>query len=242
RTRTCFVPCDHDCETPTVRLGLLECDHVDDRFRGIGGDYRDMFAALLPWADLVPYDVIDDQHPTTADECDGWVVTGSRYSVYDRMPWLDRLHGFVRDIRASERPYLGICFGHQLLAHATGGRTAKADVGWGVGAHVATFADDTDLPVDSARLLYLHQDQVVETPDNSVVLATTDHCPVAAIQVDDRMLGIQAHPEFSADYLAALLRARVDWIGADDVDAALRSLDAPRDEAAIAAWVHRFLD
>ena len=71
-----------------MRLGLLVCDHVDDRFVGIDGDYPDMFAALLPWADLVPYDVVRDEHPTSPDECDGWVATGSRYSVYDAMPWL----------------------------------------------------------------------------------------------------------------------------------------------------------
>jgi GMP synthase-like glutamine amidotransferase len=220
-----------------VRLGLLECDHVDERFAGIDGDYADMFAALLPWADLVPYDVIDDQHPSSPDECDGWVVTGSRYSVYDAMPWLDRLHGFVREVRASERPFLGICFGHQLLAHAVGGRTAKADAGWGVGAHDTAFVE----PIESARLLYLHQDQVVEVPDGGVVLAKTDHCPVAALQVDERMLGIQAHPEFTGEYLAALLHSREDRIGEDLVERALGSLDAPRDEAAIAGWVHRFL-
>jgi GMP synthase-like glutamine amidotransferase len=220
-----------------VRLGLLECDHVDDRFTSIDGDYSDMFAALLPWADLVPYDVVNDVHPSSPDECDGWVVTGSRYSVYEAMPWLDRLHGFVRDIRSSGAPYVGICFGHQLLAHAVGGRTAKADAGWGVGAHDTAFVE----PIDGARLLYLHQDQVVEVPDGGAVLAKADHCPVAALQVDEQMLGIQAHPEFSAEYLVALLHAREERIGHDVVERAIASLDAPRDEPAIAAWLHRFL-
>lgn len=220
-----------------MQLGLLECDHVDDRFRSIDGDYADMFAKLLPWADLVPYDIVRDEHPSSPDECDGWVVTGSRYSVYDRMPWLDRLHDFVRTVRAAERPYLGICFGHQLLAHAVGGRTARADSGWGVGAHDTAFVE----PLGGARLLYLHQDQVVETPDGGVVLAEADHCPVAALRVDEHMLGVQAHPEFSAEYLAALLHAREDRIGEDLVAQALASLDAPRHDAAIAEWLHRSL-
>lgn len=222
-----------------MRLGLLECDHVDERFVGIDGDYVDMFAALLPWADLVPYDAVGDVLPAGPDECDGWVVTGSRYSVYDEMPWLERLRGFVRDVRASERPYLGICFGHQLLAHAVGGRTAKADVGWGVGAHDMKTTVDA-LP-DPVRLLYLHQDQVVEVPDGGVVLASADHCPVAALEVDGRMLGVQAHPEFSAEYLAALLHAREARIGVALVEEALASLDAPRHEAPVAAWLHRWL-
>lgn len=222
-----------------MRLGLLECDHVDDRFRSISGDYSDMFAALLPWADLVPYDAVNGALPSSPDECEGWVVTGSRYSVYDRMPWLEQLHGFVRDVRSAGSPYIGICFGHQLLAHACGGRTAKADVGWGVGAHETRTAVDS-LP-EAVRLLYLHQDQVAELPDGALVLASAAHCRVAALQVDDHMLGIQAHPEFSGDYLAALVQARRERIGADVAGAALASLEAPRDEAVVARWLRRFM-
>lgn len=218
-----------------MRLGLLECDHVDERFRPIAGDYSDMFAALLPWADLVPYDAVNDVMPASPDECEGWVVTGSRYSVYDAMPWLDRLHGFVRDVRRAEAPYVGICFGHQLLAHACGGRAARADVGWGVGAHDTRIGVDS-LPAD-LRLLYLHQDQVVVVPDGGVVLASTDHCPVAALQFDDHMLGIQAHPELPGEYLAALLQARRERFGPEVVDAALASLEAARGEAVVAAWL-----
>src|SRR5258705_284577 len=82
------------------------------------------------------------------------------------------------------------------LAHSIGGRTEKAAVGWGVGA-IDTQLDAT--PGDSL-LLYMHQDQVVALPDGAVVLGRADHCPNAVLQVGS-MLGMQAHPEFSVDYV-----------------------------------------
>jgi GMP synthase (glutamine-hydrolysing) len=213
------------------RIGLLECDHVDDRYRSIGGDYVDMFERLLPTVDLVPYDVVGGVFPAAPDECDGWVVTGSRHSVYEELDWIVRLRALVSDLHVAQVPIVGICFGHQLLAHSTGGRTAAAGF-WGAGAH------DLD---SGERLLYLHQDQVVALPDDAKVLASADHCPNAVITVGETMLGIQAHPEFAGEYVAALLQAREERIGADVVEAALASLDAPRHEDVAAGWMLRTL-
>lgn len=214
------------------RIGLLECDHVDDRYRSIGGDYFDMFEALLPTCDLVRYDVIGGDVPEQPGECDGWVITGSRHSVYEDLPWIKRAGALVAEAQAAEVPVVGICFGHQLLAHFTGGRTEKAATGWGVGAHDLTTGQ---------RLLYLHQDQVTLVPRDGHVVASTDHCPNAVITVGRTSLGIQAHPEFPAEYLAALLEAREERIGHDLVEQALASLDAPRDEAVAVSWMLRTL-
>lgn len=212
-----------------MRVGLLECDHVDERYTSIGGDYFDMFEGLLPSVDLVRYDVIGGALPTSPDECDGWVATGSRHSVYEELDWIVRLRGFVSDVHVAGTPFVGICFGHQLLAHSVGGRTEKAD-GWGVGAH--------DLVTGArARLLYMHQDQVVALPQDGETVASADHCPNAVMKVGDSMLGIQAHPEFPAEYVEALLHAREERIGHDVVEAALASLDAPRDEDVAAGWM-----
>lgn len=217
-----------------MRIGLLECDHVDDRYASIGGDYFDMFAALLPTVDLVRYDTVGGKLPGAPDECDGWVVTGSRHSVYEDLDWITGLGRFIATAHAAEAPFVGICFGHQALAHFTGGRAAKSSYGWGVGAHDITAGAP-------ARLLYLHQDQVIDLPAGSVVLGSTDHCENAVIQVGPSMLGIQAHPEFPGEYVEALLHAREERIGHDVVERALESLDAPRDEATAVEWMLRYL-
>src|SRR5438105_14480768 len=103
----------------TLRIGLVECDHVNDRFRAINGDYADMFESLLD-LELVGYDAVNGVLPAEPHECDGWLATGSRFSVYDDVEWIHRLGGFVRDVRDAGAPFVGICFGHQLLAHALG--------------------------------------------------------------------------------------------------------------------------
>lgn len=223
-----------------MRIGLLECDHVDDRFRGIDGDYYDMFADLLG-VELVPYDVVNGELPASPDECDGWLAGGSRFSVYDDIAWIGALSGFVRDIQAAGAPYVGVCFGHQLLAHSIGGRTEKASVGWGVGA-LDTRIDATQ---SDSVLLYMHQDQVVALPEGSKVLGRAEHCPIAMLQVGTNMLGVQAHPEFSPAYVDALLDARVDRIGPELTARAKASLERVadrKDSEVLGHWIVRFLE
>jgi GMP synthase-like glutamine amidotransferase len=222
-----------------MRIGLLECDHVDDRFMGIDGDYSDMFGQLLD-IELVPYDAVNGFLPASPDECDGWLATGSRFSVYDDADWIHRLSSFVRDVKSADAPFVGICFGHQLLAHSIGGRTEKASVGWGVGA-IDTQIDAT---ANDALLLYMHQDQVVALPDGAVVLGRADHCPNAVLQVGS-MLGVQAHPEFSVGYVDALLDARTDRIGSEVTARAKASLERvgdAKDAAMVGRWIVDFFE
>jgi GMP synthase-like glutamine amidotransferase len=146
--------------------------------------------------------------------------------------------------RGAGVPFVGICFGHQLIAHALGGRVTRAEGGWGVGTQRASVASTTPWmvpPRDEYALLYSHQDQVVVLPEDGRSLASTNHAPVAMLAVGDTMLGIQGHPEFGASYLDALMADRVERIGAARHAHAVASLDEPRDEALVAQWIARFL-
>jgi GMP synthase-like glutamine amidotransferase len=229
-------------------IGLLECDHVDARHRAIAGDTADMFRALLaphvPDLDLVPYDVIGGEMPDGPDACDGWVCPGSRHSVYDDLDWIAKLSAFVGDIRDAGTPFAGICFGHQLLAHALGGRVARAASGWGVGTRTVTVDAQEpwmDPPAGALALHFMHQDQVQALPPGGVVLGRAEHCPVAVLRVGASMVGVQAHPEFPAAYVDALLADRVARIGDDHVAAARASLSQPTDEVTMGRWLARVL-
>jgi GMP synthase-like glutamine amidotransferase len=233
----------------TVRVGLLECDHVAERFRGIGGDYAAMFRTLFAThlgdaVELVRFDVIGGELPPGPAACDGWVCTGSRHSAYDDLPWIADLQGFVRDVRDAAVPFIGICFGHQVLAQALGGRVERARGGWGAGVHklqVVRTASWMDPHADALALHFMHQDQVVTVPPGAEVLGRADHCPVAMLQAGERMVGVQAHPEFTAAYADALLVDRVARIGDDEVAAARASLAQPTDEATVVRWIARVL-
>jgi GMP synthase-like glutamine amidotransferase len=228
-------------------IALLECDHVNADLRHVAGDYGDMFEVLLrthaPELDLDHVDVVGGEPLPELGAHDGLIITGSRDSVYDDLPWIERLSELIRGAHADAVPVVGICFGHQLIAQALGGRVARAEVGWGVGVHDATVTQRRPWMVPAAetfRLLMSHQDQVLELPAGAEVLATSPHAPIAAFQVDT-LVGFQGHPEFVADYLGALLPTRVERVGAQRVAAALASLRTPTDHATIARWMAEFL-
>ena len=96
-------------------------------------------------------------------------------------------------------------------------------------------------PLRSATLLYSHQDQVTALPPGGRVLGSAPHCPVAMLAVDEDIIGLQAHPEFDADYLRGLLVDRVDRIGEAGTAIALGSLEQPTDEAVVAGWILAFV-
>jgi GMP synthase-like glutamine amidotransferase len=245
------VPSESARPVRPVRVGVLECDHVAERFRGIGGDYVDMFQVLFAaqeaspdTLELVPFDVIGGALPPRPDTCDGWLCTGSRYSVYDDLDWIPGLLGFVRDVRDAGVPFVGVCFGHQVLARALGGRVERARTGWGAGIcdiDVDRPEPWMDPPADRLALHFMHRDQVTVLPPGGEALGRTEHCPVGLLQVGERMVGIQAHPEFTAAYMDALLADRVPLIGEDEVAAARAGLARPTDGARVARWMARVL-
>lgn len=225
-----------------MKLGLLQCDHVPDQFLHIAGDYNDMFARWLP-GDWRAYDLAAGDSPTDLDECDAYVTTGSRTSVYDDEPWIHAFADLVRRIHAANKPFLGVCYGHQMMAHALGGRVAKSPRGWGVGVHqfrVTQTQSWMQPPAASINVLMSCQDQVEQLPPNAVVLAGDDHCPVGMFRVGASLLGIQGHPEWTSAYAEVLLQYRRDRIGAPAVDTALATLDRPTHTDLLRRWVLQF--
>jgi GMP synthase-like glutamine amidotransferase len=225
---------------------LLECDHVSDDLRHIAGDYRDMFALLFdrhaPKVELEYFDAQRGELPGSVDACDGYLTTGSRYSAYDDPTWIEELKNFVRRLEDADKPFVGICFGHQVLAEALGGRVRRAERGWGIGAHQMKIVQSETWmkpPQNDCALLYSHCDQVERLPEGSVVLATSEHCPVAMFRTGERMLGIQGHPEFTAEYAEALVRGRTELIGTEHVRKA--DFKTKADEAVITSWMVNFL-
>jgi len=227
-----------------MTIGLLQCDHVADEFVGIAGDYDAMFQRWLP-ADWRVYDLPAGQFPALDpyDACDAWVTTGSHESVYDDVAWVHRFAELVRQIHAAGVPFLGVCFGHQMMGHALGGRVSKSERGWGIGVHefeIRAREAWMSPPLDTVSVLMSCQDQVDVVPPGAVVLASNAHCPVAIFRCGS-MLGIQGHPEWEPEYAAALLGRRRDRIGADCVDAALAGIMRPRNSGELSEWAKRWL-
>lgn len=230
-----------------LTIGLLECDHVRPDLQHINGDYREMFPRLFakeaPHLAFRFYDVINGIFPGDAGECDGYLCTGSSFSVYDDLPWIHRLAGFVRDLHTAGIPYTGVCFGHQMLGYALGGTVRKAPVGWCVGVHEFTITEKKEWMVpyrETLNLLMMCQDQVIRLPANTVTLASAADCPNAIVLAGHSMLGIQAHPEFSAAYNRALMELRIERIGIEKVESGIESLRKDTHEIPVARWIVNF--
>ena len=224
-----------------MKIGLLECDDVVGRFPEVRGGYREMFMALLPGFRFSYYEAHRGRLPSSARECDAWMCTGSKYSVYDGSRWIADLAAFIRSL---DRPYVGICFGHQMLAHAMGGEVAKAKEGWGVGIlplEILRRESWMAPPMTQVRIQHMHQDQVQRLPEGSVLLGGSAHCEVGMFRVGESMLGIEGHPEFTVEYGAALINARRNLIGEDDARKALDSLKEKSDGPTVGRWIENFL-
>lgn len=231
-----------------MKIGLLQCDHVNPEFLSEFGDYTDMFTNLLLKVDsdleFNTYTVIDGDFPVETDECDAWLVTGSRHGTYEALPWIDQLSELIRQLDKEKRKLAGICFGHQLIAQALGGVSRKSDKGWGVGLQTWEILQ---LPPGAATkesffsLLASHQDQVEKLPPGATVIASSNFCQYAAYQVEEHILTFQGHPEFTHDYSAALMKMRADRIPVEQLEAGIASLERPADDLEITGWIVRFL-
>jgi GMP synthase (glutamine-hydrolysing) len=237
-----------DTDLTPPRVGLLACDRVWEPLCTAHGDYADMFAALLRGAgadfELVTYAVHAGQLPSRVDACDAWIISGSRAAVYEERPWIAGLKDFARAAYAAGTPQVGVCFGHQLLAHALGGRTERAPTGWGLGNVELTVREPGRLPVGAParlRLFMAHQDQVVTLPPDAAWLADAPHCAHAIFALGDRVLGLQPHPEFTAGFMRDMTREDSFRLPSAQRAAALASYDAPVDNAFAGGWIVDFL-
>jgi len=232
-----------------MRIGLLQCDHVADDLKDINGDYQDMFSDLILTQDnkieISIYDLTADQFPVDLHACDGYIITGSQFSAYDDVPWIHKAKALVANLYQEKIPTIGICFGHQLIAESLGGKVEKAqDKGWGIGVQNWEITNKADWMGENApddlSLLASHQDQVVDLPENSQIIASSDFCPIAGFQTG-AMLSLQGHPEFSSQYNKALFEKREDRIGKETIDAARETLDEDIDNDTVGAWMVEFI-
>ena len=214
-----------------MKIGILMTGHAVPELQERAGDYDAMFARLLAGRgfEFETYNVVDEQYPSAPDACDGWLITGSKHGAYEDHPWIPPLEEFIRAVYAAGRSMIGVCFGHQIIAQALGGKVIKYPGGWSVGR------TEYDLDGETFALNAWHQDQVTEVPQGAEVIGKSDFCAHAALVYDDRILTIQPHPEFGPDIVEDLIRLRGKGVVPDDLlEGATARLDAPTDAARFA--------
>jgi GMP synthase-like glutamine amidotransferase len=187
-----------------MKIGILQTGQAPEALRAETGDYPAMFERLLGGHgfSFAAWHVEGMAFPASVHDADGWLITGSRHGVYEDHPFIPPLEQFIRDALDAGVPVAGICFGHQIMAQALGGKVAKFPGGWAVGAQEYAFGDR------KLTLNAWHQDQVIEPPEGARVLARNDFCAYAALGYGAGGYSVQAHPEFDDGFIAGLIETR----------------------------------
>ncbi len=205
----------------------------------------------------------DGELPPEDDAAHAWVITGSVASANDEAPWMLALEQRIRARHAQKLPTAGLCFGHQLIAKALGGRVGPSPGGWRLGVATTHWAggpcdtsnlkrcsDDADHvpapqwmqpPLTALRLIALHQEQVLVPPPGVQVLGGDGFTPNAAMAAGDHIFTTQYHPELSREFVLALLDVFADEWPAEQVAAARAQCQQEVDAPHFMGWLARFL-
>lgn len=233
---------------PGTRLGILQAGRSPDALLGRYPDYNRMFVNLLgeDAFDYRHWPVLDGVFPDSIDDADAWLITGSRFGAYEDHDWIPPLEALIREVYAAGKPMVGICFGHQIIAQALGGKVEKFSGGWSVGRveyqlDETIFGSEAALGNDASALMAFHQDQVTELPDNARNVGSSSFCKNAALVYDNRILSIQPHPEFDRAFIEGLLETRGEILPDDVKMRAEQSLSSPVNREGIASVMRHFL-
>lgn len=198
---------------------VLLTGHSSDYTQNLYGGYGQMFVKLLgdrydKW-DICA--VVDGQFPAEEEleKYDGFVITGSKHDAHGSEEWIAKLCALLQSLHEKKQKILGICFGHQVLTRALGGKTGKTDVGWEIGLRKIQTTTALASKVYAVgvppvfRVMQSHQDQVQVIPPGGELLGFSDKTPIEVFAVGDHVLGIQGHPEFTEDVVKDLIDTRL---------------------------------
>ncbi|KTG08114.1 glutamine amidotransferase [Haloprofundus marisrubri] len=209
-----------------LRFALLDASH------GSGSTRRNFRRELD--ADLVEFAASDGELPDSYDY-DGVVVTGSRASVYWDEAWIRPLVDYVAEADERGVPVLGVCYGHQVLAEALGGRVGGMD-DFEIGYNEVEHLDNDPLFEgidDQFTVFTTHGDAVLELPPGAELLAKNEF-GVHAFRKGDSY-GVQFHPEYDMETAREVSEGKRERLGDERVDGVLDGITAENFDAACEA-------
>ena len=237
-----------------MRVAILVCSTdssgFSEQFPNDGEKFVALFGPIRPDWSFHAVPVVDDVLPGLVEDYDAYIVTGSPKSNTASDPWVARLHAFIRKVHAKRVPMLGICFGHQAIAEALGGRlqpnpgeSETESFHVGVAAMRVCAREGWMEPWrDTLRLYTAHSEQVTNMPAGARLLAWHPRCPVAMMAVDDHMLSVEFHPESYRDFMRAMIVSRADELDGAFVEEKLHEVEGETDGPVLAGWMASWLD
>lgn len=229
-----------------MKIGILNACTPQDEARIAVREveiFEDLFAFALDQFTFVEYRVTEGELPQKTADCDAYLITGSPKGAYDSDVWIAELAAFIRQAFAEQTRLVGICFGHQILAHSLGGRAEKSAKGWGIGLKTVEIVEKRPFmapTIEDGQFYFCHQDQVTQLPPGAVRLAGSAFCPNGMFVIDDKVLGIQAHPEFTPPIMKRVINWHQKMGTNKRVTAVSNKMNGTPDNTVLAQWIARF--
>ncbi len=213
------------------------------------GDFDQWFRAGMAVAPnhVRTIDAIHGEDLPDARSISGAIISGSAAMVTDHLDWSERLGGWIRNAMDARTPLLGVCYGHQLMADALGGRVGELPAGREMGTCDIELLDAAhgDALLDGLPRHFpaqtSHRQSVLEIPPDTTVLARSRLDPHHILRYTPNVYSTQLHPEFSAEAMRGFIRVRADALRAEGRDVAAM-LDAVRDTPDARSLLYRFAD
>lgn len=208
-------------------LAIVKAGITFERTKKSLGDFEDWTARFMgvPTEHIRILDSLGDTAlPQDVEQFSGVVVTGSHSMVSDRETWSVRLGRWLGRLIKEEIPVLGICYGHQLLAHTAGGRVNYHPKGQEIGTVRIQLEEEgmkDRLLGDLPKYFYghvTHSQTVLELPDGAVKLAGNDFEPHHAFRVGNCAWGVQFHPEYNREVMLSYINEQAENLRQRDCD------------------------
>lgn len=229
----------------TILLAGENPDALRAEFGRYSAKFENMFSKVNSDFTFEPVEMFKGAGFPEISGLEAVVITGSAFGAYDTPPWMAPLRAFIRTAYAKNVPMLGICFGHQIMADALGGKVVKSEKGWSIGRHTYRLNNCPECFLEGPREMAIaasHQDQVVEPPKIAEVFLSSDFTPNAGLIYENGVtMSMQPHPEFEISYSAAICNLRRgNPLDDQHVDDAVKSLELPLDNDQVAKALSAF--
>ena len=231
-----------------MKIGILNSDTVQIDGAMEFGQYPEMFSKIFwtvdPNIQFQTYEVQFNNYPLDVDECDAYLITGSKASSYDNDQWIDDLKKFIQRLDKNKKKLIGICFGHQIIAEALGGSVRHSPNGWHAGVDSISLNNNAYNYGEEGKkynLVFSHQDEVQTLPHNATLIAGSETCPNGMFLIENHIFCTQGHIELDKKFARMIYDFRKNQIGNHKHQHACETLTMQTDEHEIVESLLKFL-